>query len=381
MEAGDRPQAYYRFLTATQLNPENEQLWTWRGEMTDDPAEAAECFERVMEINPENHAAREQLVFLRLNKLQEGVRFSKEAHPSGKSISASPLNFRTLVIGLGVFFLVLSVLAVIIIAIIAKMLSTSAQVPQPDNAAVAEAAFSLPPTWTPQPTSTPLPGFTPVVRPSWKISKDATVRIGPGTAYDKAGILPNGSQIYIVARSKDSKFVQIEYSNDAGVAWIPSDSVLIGSDELAGLAVATSVPALPTVPKSAVVAPTAKPTFTPLPAFEFMPASTPRTTADCNRQTGVSGMVYSNLASLTPVNGVTVRITAFGQLQNTVSTGMKGRAGYWEWYFTNNADVVGDITLINGDGSPRSPSINFHLTSCYGSNPGNQFVVDFASTR
>jgi hypothetical protein len=195
------------------------------------------------------------------------------------------------------------------------------------------------------------------------------------------GTLPKDSEIYIVGKSKDSKFLQIEYPDADRLAWIPADSAQIETVDLSVLAIPATIPTLPPAPKSAAVAPAAKPSSTPLPAFEFIPASAPRNTNDCNRQTGVNGIVYSSMANLQPVNGVIVRVTAFGQVQNTIPTGVKGRAGYWEWYFTNNSEVVGEIALVNADGSLRSQPVSFHLYSCYGSNPGNQFTVDFAGTR
>ncbi|MBI5031265.1 MAG: hypothetical protein HZB51_12115 [Chloroflexi bacterium] len=382
MDDGDKTRAYAHFVTATDLRPDDEQLWMWRGETTDDPDEAMECFERVMELNPENHTAREKLVFVRLNNLQQEVRVNPDVSRMAPPANPTPFNFRTLVVAFTLLFIFLSVLVVGAVALWFELSTPGTQTRQiPSALAASDDEPVFPPTWTPAPTRTAVPTFSFVQRPSWKTTKETIVRIGPSTAYDKLGTLPKDSVIYIVGKSKDAKFLQIEYPDASRLAWIPADSAQIESIDLSVLAIPAAIPTLPPAPKSAAVAPAAKPSSTPLPAFEFAPASAPRNTNDCNRQTGVNGTVYSSMTNWQTVNDVIVRITAFGQVQNTIPTGIKGKAGYWEWYFTNNADVVGEIALINADGSLRSQPVSFHLTSCYGSGPGNQFTVDFGKAR
>jgi hypothetical protein len=189
-------------------------------------------------------------------------------------------------------------------------------------------------------------------------------------------LLKQDQRVSVVGQTKDGKYLQIEYPDPSRFGWVLTDYVEIGNDDRTALAIVTNVPT-PKPVQPIVVKPSPKPTNTPAPLFDFDLGRPAMAVADCNRQTGVLGTVYTNRSSGIPLNGVLVRITAFGQVQGIAMSGSKGQAGYWEFYFTPGMDIVGDATVVKSDGSPSSQPVGFRLTPC----SVNQMVIDFVGTR
>ncbi|MGB8645742.1 MAG: hypothetical protein WCF84_10935 [Anaerolineae bacterium] len=67
----DKPAAYTLFVGAIELMSNNEAAWLGRARSTDDSAERIECFEKVLEINPNNMPAREALTLSRIRKMRD----------------------------------------------------------------------------------------------------------------------------------------------------------------------------------------------------------------------------------------------------------------------------------------------------------------------
>jgi hypothetical protein len=62
--AGDKPRAQALLKAAVRLQPQSEEAWMWLSGTHADPAQMAECLERVLEINPGNQQAREGLQWI-----------------------------------------------------------------------------------------------------------------------------------------------------------------------------------------------------------------------------------------------------------------------------------------------------------------------------
>jgi hypothetical protein len=103
---------------------------------------------------------------------------------------------------------------------------------------------------------------------------------------------------------------------------------------------------------------------------------------NCNRW-AVSGTVYNNSSGSQRLNGILVRVWAFGQVQGTDTTGTHAnRPGYWEWGFAKGSDIQGQVAIVNPDGSLRSPRYDFHLTSnCNAESGVNVIILDFVGTH
>lgn len=96
----------------------------------------------------------------------------------------------------------------------------------------------------------------------------------------------------------------------------------------------------------------------------------------------VAGTLYSDQQGTARLNGLLVRIWAFGIEQGTVTTGMHGRTGYWEWIFGHGSNIQGQVAIVNPDGSLRSPRIDFYMTpDCGGGGAVQQVIVDFVGNR
>lgn len=377
LEKGDKPRALAHFVMATQLHPHDKDLWLLRAEATDDPHEAADCLERVLEIDPENTFARERMLFVRVHSLQERAREETRITLEGKGgMNANPLtSFRFWFVVFTAFFCAASIFAIVGYALFDQSGGAIASLP---TQTPTEIAIIMPPTWTPLPSPTPLPPFTPVPPPVWNITRDVNARTGPSTAYALVRTLKKDEQVSVVGQTKDGKYLQVEMPGTTILAWIPADYVQMSNADRQALPVITAIPTLPPTQRS-VTTPVIKLAISPTPSFEFEMYRPVMMVTDCNRQTGVLGMVYNSRSNAQPLNGVLVRITAFGQVQNIVTTGVKGQAGYWEWYFANGMDIIGEVMLVNPDGSPRSPSVSFRLTQC--NRGANQTAIDFVGTR
>lgn len=397
LEAGDKPRALAYFITATQLKPDDENVWLLRAEATQDPAQSAECLEQVLRINPDNVQARSKLMAWRVSALQEEAKTGNNVAPAPQSSAGNGLlplaaSSRRWVIG-GIT----AVIAACILLGVGVPLFAILSMSKPDSGASDLAATdknssqtaaaqpaTLPATWTPTteptPTQTPLPTPTPVV----KTKSNVTLRSGPGTAYGSLGTLPAGRVVTVVGRSPDGKYYQIQYSDPTKSAWVLADSIDLSGSDPASIPAVASIPPPPPPPPPPAVKATVKPTDTPVPPYDFILGRGLEYVADCGKPWKVMGSVYDSQSSAQRVNGVLVRVWAFGQVQATLTSGSPDatRPGFWEWTFNSGSEVLGEVAVVNADGSRRSQPVGFHLTSrCDGAGAVNEVVIDFAGRR
>jgi Flp pilus assembly protein TadD len=84
LRLGNLERAYDFFRLATELNPQNESAWYWRGSTAPNLDEAITSMERVLDINPKNQTAKDTLWLLRVKKIREDVQ-------RRKTVTATPL--------------------------------------------------------------------------------------------------------------------------------------------------------------------------------------------------------------------------------------------------------------------------------------------------
>lgn len=58
---GKNAQAYRLIRDSLTKNPREPLAWIWLAEVVDDPAKKAECYQRVLRIDPDNQIARNGL--------------------------------------------------------------------------------------------------------------------------------------------------------------------------------------------------------------------------------------------------------------------------------------------------------------------------------
>lgn len=73
LRTGHLERAYEFFRLATELNPQNESAWYWRGSTAHLLDDAITSMERVLAINPHNQTAKDTLWLLRIKKIREEV--------------------------------------------------------------------------------------------------------------------------------------------------------------------------------------------------------------------------------------------------------------------------------------------------------------------
>lgn len=394
LEAGDKPRALAYFITATQLAPDDESVWLLRAEATEDPEQLADCLEQVLRINPDNVQARSKLMAWRVSALQEEAKTGNNAAPELQSkpgtgiLPLAPSSRRWVIGG------IIAVVAACVLLGIGVPLFAILSMSKPDSG-VSDAAATeknatqsaagqpaiLPATWTPTAaptaTQTPLPTPTPVAKTKGNVS----LRSGPGTAYGSLGTLPAGRTVTVVGRSPDGKYYQIQYPDATKSAWVLADSIDLGGSDPA---IIPSVAAVPPPPPPPVVKATVKPTDTPVPPYDFILGRGLEYIADCGKPWKIMGSVYDSQSNAQRVNGILIRVWAFGQVQATLTSGSPDatRPGYWEWVFNSGSEVLGEVAVVNLDGSRRSQPVGFHLTSrCDGAGAVNEVVIDFAGRR
>lgn len=195
----------------------------------------------------------------------------------------------------------------------------------------------LPPTWTPTPTNTPTNTPTPTATytPTPLPTDTPTATMTPT-------FVPTPTTFYVVV---------------PGVPPTPRP---------------TRPPPRPTVPP---------PTVPPPPSaqlFEFRLGRPVETGPNCGTWY-VAGTVYGDASGSSRLNGLQVRIWASGIEQGTDTTGShSNRPGYWEWIFGQGTATTGEVAIVNGDGSQRSPKVPFNLTGdCNAAGAIQQNVIDF----
>ena len=139
------------------------------------------------------------------------------------------------------------------------------------------------PTWTPSPTSTPTgtPTNTPTSTPAPTSTPtsipitgagtaDVNLRAGPGTDFDKVGLLNAGDKCTIECKTADGKWYQITLAS-GDQAWVSSDYVATGSGiDAIPIVAPGQMPATPTLPPPTNTPVPSQPTSTPIP-----PTNTP----------------------------------------------------------------------------------------------------------
>ncbi len=87
VQTGNLQRARQILATLLRQNPENARAWLWLGKAMDNPRKRAECFRRVLRIEPENDEARAGLVALR-----SGPEMPASAEEAPTRIQAYPLR-------------------------------------------------------------------------------------------------------------------------------------------------------------------------------------------------------------------------------------------------------------------------------------------------
>ncbi len=383
LQAGDKTRAHGLFEKATQLYPGEVSAWLLRAETAPDAAEATECYERVVALDPQNAQARQKLLDQRLNTLQE----SAKAAPTPKPSLLSSRWLRAILLTVGALLVTVAVGCLVYYGFTQLTLARETTVAQ---APVDIPPLDLPATWTPIPTRTPTgtptgtptdtetprptagpPTATPVI--GWATITNLNVRAGPGVGYQVLAVLDKGAPVAAVGRISDATWLQIDYIQGKRLAWVARAYVSVTDSQVSALPVISGIPVAsqPTSPP---------PTAVPARQAEFILGRPAEFSADCGKPWRVLGTVYDSQAGSQRLNGVLVRVWAFNQLQGTVSSGSSDprRVGYWEWTFNRGSDVTGQVAVVNPDGSLRSDPINFQLTGkCDGSSATNQVILDF----
>lgn len=70
---GDKTQAHELFRKAIEVDPYHEQIWLWLASVVETDEDRRVCFENVLELNPENATARQQLGKMEQTALQEAM--------------------------------------------------------------------------------------------------------------------------------------------------------------------------------------------------------------------------------------------------------------------------------------------------------------------
>ncbi|MCI0477686.1 MAG: hypothetical protein L0Y55_15690 [Anaerolineales bacterium] len=83
LRTGNMARAYDFFRGATNINPQHESAWYWRGSAAPNTDDAIASMERVLALNPENATAKDALWLLRVKKIRENAR-----HVSGQAENA-----------------------------------------------------------------------------------------------------------------------------------------------------------------------------------------------------------------------------------------------------------------------------------------------------
>jgi thioredoxin-like negative regulator of GroEL len=71
--AGDHTQAHALFRQAIEVDPYHEQVWLWLASVVETDEDRRVCFENVLELNPTNPVARQQLQKLEQSALEEAM--------------------------------------------------------------------------------------------------------------------------------------------------------------------------------------------------------------------------------------------------------------------------------------------------------------------
>lgn len=93
LRANDIPRAHDCFERATELDPNYESAWFWRGSTTEDIDEAVTCMDRTLAIHPQNQAAKDTKWWLSVKKyskvLNHRVALSQQVDEQANAQSAT----------------------------------------------------------------------------------------------------------------------------------------------------------------------------------------------------------------------------------------------------------------------------------------------------
>ncbi|MBA3534299.1 MAG: DUF4178 domain-containing protein, partial [Ardenticatenales bacterium] len=79
---GHKEPAQKLLVTVVKAEPENEEAWLWLSRVVDDPTRRAECLRRVIQLNPDNRWAADELVALRGDDSGNGAAAPGHAEPT-----------------------------------------------------------------------------------------------------------------------------------------------------------------------------------------------------------------------------------------------------------------------------------------------------------
>lgn len=94
LRSGNLARAYDFFRGATNLNPQSESAWYWRGSCAPTLDDAIACMERVLTLNPNNQTAKDALWLLRIKKIRENVQRVSSTNVSAPSDDTAPPRAR-----------------------------------------------------------------------------------------------------------------------------------------------------------------------------------------------------------------------------------------------------------------------------------------------
>jgi hypothetical protein len=149
--------------------------------------------------------------------------------------------------------------AIVPLTDIATLTPTATVTPMPTSTTPATPTDTPSPEPTTTPTEAPpTPSPTPSL-PTVRVEVDLNVRAGPGTGYDRVGLLTAGSKVTIIGRNDDYSWWQIAYPEAPGdIGWIAAAYGTATNTEDVALV------AIPPTPTPAEPTPTPIPTVPPI---------------------------------------------------------------------------------------------------------------------
>lgn len=357
LDLGEKAAALEQIIVANDIAPENETAWLLRAKATDEPQAAIESLEHALSINPENAQAREDLIYLRMHGMQQGVRgltnIGKMGDPGkgiggfARRVAASPLAR----VGLLVLFFASCVLLCLAAYLVNNSLGNSRIQAIADGKSVLT-PFILPPTWTTSPTRTstrtPLPSPT----PSGKAKTNLVVRAGPGTSFPRIGTVPQDSIVAIFGRSQDSKYIEISSPELDKPGWVLTETLDLSGADLKTFAVTTPLPITLAPTRPVVVsAPAPKPSDTPLPPSPWAYNVNPR---GCQHSGGtfIEGVVRNSYGEEANAR-VMLGNSPGANIIQTLVTGSERSPGYYTFILNRDGLSLGTFYVWLADANGR----------------------------
>jgi uncharacterized protein YraI len=128
---------------------------------------------------------------------------------------------------------------------------------------------------TPTPTVTPIPSATIPPYPHLVTTTDLNVRGGPGTEYDRLGLVPNGTEAEIVGQDGTRQWWQIRFAPAAdGLGWVSADPAYAQAFNTETVPIVQAPPTPTGTPTQTPIPPTSTPTATPTDTPTYTPTPT-----------------------------------------------------------------------------------------------------------